>query len=431
MNRSCFALVLCAALCGCQQYQRRPLDLSAMIASWRDRAPDQLEGFDVSDGLSLPEGVAVALALNPELRAARRGVEAAFAELEHVSPLPNPTLDVSVRRVVDSVPKPWRVDVAPSFVIPLGGRRDAATEHETALARAARAALRADEWALATRVRTAWLDWSHARTEIDLHAHYVRSLTALRDAARALSAAGELERHRLDVLEFDVVEAEATVVDARAAAEMKALALRALLGLRPTAPVRLVPSLRSPQLPAGDDRAAIGRHPAILAAKARYEVAERGVALAVARQYPDLELGPALENADSLTALGPNLLAPIFSFDRNRAAIARARGERLTVEAEVATTVERLLSRAELLRARMRIHRARRDRITTTLLPRLDGQLKRLRDLAALGEIDPLLVHHVLERTRQARMDRLDADTKLSLAAIALADLTNLPGGQK
>ena len=75
-------------IAGCQQYQRRPLDLEAHTAAWKARDVSaepvadyahrlmgtdtkQAEQFDPSDGLSLDEAEAVALYFNPALRVAR------------------------------------------------------------------------------------------------------------------------------------------------------------------------------------------------------------------------------------------------------------------------------------------------------------------------------------------------------------------------
>jgi cobalt-zinc-cadmium efflux system outer membrane protein len=429
--------LISASLAGCQTYQARPLDMDDMVASWRSRAAsDQAvqataarrgTAFDASDGLNADEGVAVALTFNPHLNSLERAAAVAGAGLADVAPLPNPQLELQARRVLDSGPDGWRIEGGLAFVIPLSDRIGAERDRARAVVRAEAASLSAARWALANKVRGAWLRWSEAASEVGVWQQYARTMKPLEEAARSLSAAGELDSTRLGVLELDRLEAQAAQQDAAGRADTLAMALRQLMGIRPDAPVTLLPSLEPPANAERADGAPVVSHPEVLAARATYSASEHAVRLEIARQYPDLRIGPSA-SVEGPGALGLGIGLPIPSLDLNRRPIAQSRARRLARQASVRLVVEQLLAGAALARANAARFRARLVRTRQTLLPAVDKQLDRLAQLAADGEIDPLLVRHVLERARQIRLAELKSQALLALALNDLAATTLAPG---
>lgn len=428
-------------LAGCQQYQRKPIDTEAILAQWRARTADsdavrarssqRGRAFDLHDGVSADEAVAIALVFDPRLNASRRAAAVKGAGSEHAATWPNPELEVDARRVIDGVDGDWQLGLGLGLVIPLSDRRDAERDRVTATAEAARLEILSQEWALEADVRRAWAEWSTAARRVTLLGEYARAIEPLQNAADALAAAGELEAAQAGVLAVDRLEREEEQLEAAAHEEGLRHALLARLGLRPSAPIRLTASLAvgaSPGRTAAQDEQVIRRdHPEVREALARYEVAEQSVRKEIAKQFPDLVIGPSYELDAGQSAIGLGLGIPIPVINLNRRGIAVARAERDAERARMTATLERLLTRAEIARASVRRAGERARRLEERLVPAVEAQLVRLTRLAADGELDPLLVRHFFDRAHAGRLSLLNARLDLAVATVELRALVTPP----
>jgi len=431
--------VVSISLAGCQQYRRSPIDTAEILAQWRARtaqsdpvrelATARGTTYDLADGMSADEAVATALVLNPQLRASRRSAAVESAGLKHVAPFPNPELNVDARRVLDGAGG-WQLETSLGVVIPLSGRRGAEQDRAKAAVEAARLEILEEEWELERSVRRAWVRWSAADRRVTLLQEYGRAIKPLQTAADALAKAGEIIATQAAVLAVDRLEREEEAVEAVATEEALRHELFAQLGLKATTPVQLVASLHvsGPTAAAAEDGAVIQRdHPAVRAALARYEVAEQRVRTEIAKQFPDLVLGPSFELDDGQSSVGLGLGLPIPAINLNKRGIARARAERAAGRARVVATVEALLTHAGVVRARVSRASSRAQRLTERLMPAVEAQLTRLGRLAADGELDPLLVRHFLDRAHAARLALLEAQVDAALATVDLRALVTPP----
>lgn len=426
-----YVLACVGLLAGCQSYVAKPVDVEAMLAAWRGRTPAMArpdqgssdEGFDPSDGLDADEGAIVALALNPELNRSRRRAAIDDAGLEHVSPLSNPVVGADLHRVAADVPNGWKLRGSIGFVIPLSGRRGAEQALARATAQASALRVGMTEWTLDLRVRRAWADWSAVARKLEVLRAYGRAMEPLHRTAGALSKAGELGATRVAVLGLDRIERELEASELTEEASRLRQELLALMGLRPNAPVVLHP-LRKVAPPV---RSPAKEHPRVRAALARYEVAEQRVRREIAKQYPDLTIGPSYELDEGQSAIGLGLGIPIPVFNLNRLGIARARAAREAARADVAAAIEGLATERALVRGRLERHEARAKRLQSRLLPAVEAQLGRLARLARDGELDPLLVQHFLGKARQASLALVDAELEGLRAGLTLRALGEGP----
>ena len=160
-----------------------------------------------------------------------------------------------------------------------------------------------------------------------------------------------------------------------------------------------------------------GTHPSIALAEAEYEAAERALALEVAKQYPDLQIGPGYgeQDGDRQFVLGLGIALPIFNANRQGIAESEAQREVARVAAEIA--VESLVVERAAAEIELDAVRARRTVLVEGILPLVEAQAGELRHLAELGgEVDALILLDSLKRGRDARLAIVEATRELRLA---------------
>jgi len=440
------AAAIPAALLGCQTYTALPLDAEAHRAAWLGRSPSDEgvaafarrlaaetgggEAFDVADGLTLREAEAVALFFNPDLRLARLRADAALAGAGHAGRWEDPELRIDAERIIESVPEPWTLGASLGVTLPISGRLAVETSRAEASRRAELHRVAAEEWAVRSALRAAWLEWSAQRLRTELARGLLGRLDAAVEVTDRLGEAGELSRMESRLFR---VERAARGDELRAAgARERELEheLRALMGLAPGAPVALVPA---PVAAVGttasaDTATALGRrNPTLAVLAAEYDVAEQTLRREVREQYPDLTLGPGLatEEGDDRVGLGLSLPLPIWN--RNRRAIAEARAERELARAAFETGAERLLARLAAAEIRLGAARARREAFEMEIVPMVEEQDADARRVAGLGGVGTLLTLENLTRLHGTKAALIDARLAEALAAATVAELVGPP----
>jgi len=372
------APALLAALGSCATYAPDPLvpadELarlkSASVASLRlDEAAPRDAGsapasFDPSDGLDEAELVAVALTLNPALRAKRLEIGESRALLLGAGLWPNPELGLAVRPGIDGAPS---TGIAADLLFELmrPGERGACTSLAEARLASVRARVAADEYAVAAEVRRERVALLAAERTLALH----EQESALRDQALDLvRRRQELgEARALDVLLVDLerVEAQRALRSARADRDRLQRELVATLGLPPNAPIRLKESGQPLAFAVGADVSdesldalVVARRLDLRSLEASYLASEEALRLAVARQFPRVALGPSFEqDAEGTRALGLGLSVELPLFSRHQAEIAEKEAARERARAEYAAGLHQ--ARARAFEARESVRRLR------------------------------------------------------------------------
>ena len=333
-------------------YQARRLDDTALVA-WVSRfaeAPSGRRWTDRQLALAALHFRAELARARAEWRAARAGERAAGAR-------PVPGAEAQVERAVagSEGESPWVVSLAGLFTVELGGKRGARLQQARARTAVAEGELRLAAWRIVQRTRgaataltLAGAAVAQSRREVDAllaaealeQARYQEASVSTTELART---AAEVQTGRADVR-----TAEGRVLAARADLA-GALALPA--GALDSVEVALVPSpgctLR--QSASADSMAALAltRRPEIARALAAYAVAEADVRLEVARQRPDLELGPGFIFDQGVKRWILGLALPgLFGFS-NRAPIVEAEAARTAAAARVAEAQDSLLAEVD------------------------------------------------------------------------------------
>ncbi|MEX2219996.1 MAG: TolC family protein, partial [Phycisphaerales bacterium] len=435
-----------AVLAGCQGYTARPLDggghlaaymareaggaeVAALAARLAEGAPER-GTFDVSDGVSAAEGEAVALVFNAELRVARAraGITAAAAETAGL--VEDPVLSVDVRRIVESVPRPWMTMGMLGFSVPVSGRlglekKLAGAEREADVVR-----VFASEWATRVEVRRAWVEWSAALEEARVMGEFVAKLEGIVGIVDRLEGAGEMARVEARLFRVERAMRASELRTMELEASRREVELKRVMGLAPSAPVALVAAVgwRAPGGEEGPARRAgvpgePEAYPPVAVARAEYGAAERELELEVRRQYPDLMIGPALGEEAGMTQVGFGVSLPIPLFNRNRQGIAKAGAARDAARAMYEAEVERAVSEREVARLEHESARVQRESLEREIVPLVDEQDREARRVAELGQVNTMVLLDTLTRQQEAKLRLIRARGAESRAGIRLWEL--------
>ncbi|MEZ0263865.1 MAG: TolC family protein [Phycisphaerae bacterium] len=437
--RSATALWLSVTLmvtAGCQTYQPAPLDLTGYDATWRGRdlaaAPvaeyarqlaqsaTPAERFDPSDGLTAREGEVVALLFNPRLRVARAKARVSAVGAAEAGRWEDPELSIDAERIIESVQSPWVLGGTLSLTLPLSGRLEAERAKASAEARAQLAGVLVEEAAVVAELYDRWLELAVLDHRITLARQYLADLGAVADTAERLRARGELDPVDAKLFRVEQVRRRAELRGFELDRPGIEAAVKAVMGLTPTADVRLVPSL-PPVVNSGESavirqRVADG-HPKILQSRAEYETAERALALEIRKQFPDLKVGGGYGIDEGTHRLLGGLSIPIPLFNTNRKAIAEARASRDAACAAAEAAHEEVLGGLARAEISLSAARERRRLFETELVPLVDEHLRDVRKLGRIGDANTVVLLESLTRAFEAKVELLAAVEKEAKAA--------------
>jgi outer membrane protein TolC len=437
-------------LAGCAHYVPRPVDPAVHATEYRARRLDDpaLRAW-VARFAGPPDGArwtdrqlaVAALGRRAELDRARAEWRTARAGERTAGARPVPGAEGSVERAVagSEGQSPWVASLAGLFTVELGGKRGARIQQARARTAVAEAALRLTAWRVVQRSR------SSAATLAFAEADAARSRREL----AALLEVHELERGRfreaaLTSAELARTGAEVEAARAEAArAEAAALDARAELAGVLAVPAGALDSIAVIPSPGqGCDRLLVGadslaaltltRRPELAGALAEYAVAEAAVRLEVARQRPDLDLGPGFIFDQGVKRWTLALALPgLFGF-RNRAPIAEAEAGRTAAAARVAEAQDALL--AELDAALAGCRGAALGRTAADSQVAVATRAAELAQAAwQRGEttrLEPALAALALARAERARLAAEGRARRAGQALDAAVGLWSGPGGE-
>ncbi len=438
IGRAALSTIALLLLGGCIHYTPVDLDLERFAREWSERTVRELDPtavasafaevgrnrFAPDDGLDRAEAEIVALAYNPALAVARLETVGAARAADVAGRWADPELSVDVLRYLEATDEPWLLGAMIGFEVPLSGSKAAERRAAGAAADEARARLVLAEHDLLARLGTRWITWWTAVERGRLVGEASESLDELLVIARRLAAASAIPGSDLQVLELEslALADRRRALAARAAADRRGLL--ALLGLSPDADVVLAPApaiVEPDAVRLATD--AVRHHPRLRLAEARLETADRDLRRELAKQYPDLLIGPRVQDEDGQTRLGLGFGIPLPLWNRNIHGITRAAAERDAAKAAVEATYVALV--ADYRSATMDRHaaRARRDALDQDFVARSAQHVAALRRIAELGDLDVLRLADAVSRALGARERLLDATADVARATHRLVVL--------
>jgi cobalt-zinc-cadmium efflux system outer membrane protein len=423
-------LALILALSGsCIRYQARPIEPAQAVEDFEARRLDapELGAFLIANkevetwppaAWDLKALTLAAFYYHPDLDVARASYGVARAGVKTAGQRPNPTLGLLMGYNTTSPRSeitPWIPEASLDIPIEVAGKRRIRIAQARELAASARWQVLAAAWEVRSRLRAAFLEVYAAReseallAEQDkLQTELVRLLERQKDLGEASGYDLTQARVALDQSRLASIEASRRSEEARAAlAAAIGLPRRSLEGVQVS-----FDDLRRPEpdFPAGEVRLhAVLNRSDILGALAEYEASQAALRLEIAKQYPDISLGPGyqLDQTDSKWTLGLSIELPIFN--RNKGPIAEAMAAREESAARFLALQSRVLGELDAAIEDCRAA-VKKSQAADDLLTHLTAQERVAQAQRDLGEISrPLHLGMAIELNAgaQARLEAL------------------------
>jgi cobalt-zinc-cadmium efflux system outer membrane protein len=435
------ALLLAVSLAAtsCILYHAKPLQPSRVLADYETRtlASPELKNYLLAKSAvkdwppqvwDLHSLTLAAFFYNPELDLARAQWAAAAAGRITAGERLNPTISglmgYNSTTPVSEI-TPWIPEVSLEIPIETAGKRGYRILEARHLSEAARLNILSVAWDVRGRVRQALLDLYAAGQRESLlgeqqafQAESVRIMEAQVKVGEAPPYDLAQARIALDASRVASLDAVAAKVAARIRlAQVLGVPTKALDGVTLkfeefTAPAANLPPLEIQR------RALISRSD-ILGALSEYEAAQAALRVEIAKQYPDLALGPdyQLDQTDSKWTLGLSLILPLLS--RNRGPIAEAEARRAEVAARFQVLQASVIAEVETALAAARAATGKAQ-AADSLLASLKKQEEVAKARYKVGEISKLELLTLQLEISAGSLARLDA---LVQAQQAVGDL--------
>ena len=446
--RGCLILLCAGALAACAHFRPKPLSAAASIASFDSRSLETpaLRAFLSANRVAPPaRGAAwdlkaltlAAFYYQPTLAEARERLLAAQAARLSAGERPNPSLSITPAHdaAVPGAVSPWIVPLSFDWPIETAGRRGDRLAQARHLAAASRWDLVGTVWRVRGRVRAALLGVYAARHSVALLGREESTRQKVVRLLEAQFTAGNVSSY--EVAQARIALNRATLERETAAGELRQslIALASALGMPPHA-------LEGIRLAFGDPRAfpsrltrpevrqrALLARADVRAALERYAASQSALRLQVARQWPDIHLGPGFAwNAqladDQQWKLGLSLPLPVLNHNQGPIAEARARralaaAHFLTVQAAAIGQIDGALAAYDSARAQL----ATAD----SLLGSLEHELRSIEAQVTAGELQPLDADNARLAYEAGARNRLDALVSAQQALGRLEDALQSP----
>ncbi len=436
-------------LVGCARFETKPLSPQRTAEQFEARTLDdpQLKAFLEAnlnrgfpswplhewdfDALTL-----AALFYHPSLDVARAQLAVAQAGVTTAGGRPNPVADVAPQYTTnaESGVSPWIAALTLDTTIETAGKRGYRIERAKQESESTRLNLAEQAWQVRSRLRARLLDYAaaHRRVELlrdvqEIQEQTVELLEGRLAAGAIASTDMTAARVALIKTQGDFVETQRQVVESRAAvAEALGVPLRAIDG-------RELKFGLSPAAEAGRDlesaeirRRALHSRADILADLADYAASQSALQLEIAKQYPDIHLGPGYEFDQGLHKWGLGVGAELPVLNRNEGPIAEAEARRAEAAARFLALQAQVI--AEIDRA-MVVRAASQEQLRQLdiLLETHQQHVQSIEAMVKAGGADQIELSSARLEVALTEVARLDAMTKVQQALGQLEDAVQVP----
>lgn len=367
---------------------------------------------------------------SPALESARARLAEAQAAIVTAGARPNPTVSVA-----PGVPSPYLLSLDFTVPIETAGKRAYRVQSARSLNQAAEFDLADIAWKLRSTVRAALLDYLLAGQNLDLLHSEEQIHTEQVSLLEQRFLVGEIPRPDLDLARIQLSQTHLAISNAEGQVAQAKAVLAAAIGV-PVAALQDAefswiglespPStaLLSQQRLQGE---AILNRLDVRRSLAQYAAAESDLQLEIAKQYPDLEIGPGYtyEEKNNFFTLGISTTLPIFN--RNQGPIAEADARRKGAGAAFLTTQAQVIGETEQSLAAYTAALKEFTEADTSLRDLQDQQEQVMRQAVGAGEEDRLSLNGVRLESSAVARGRLDALHRALTALGSLEDAVQRP----
>jgi cobalt-zinc-cadmium efflux system outer membrane protein len=435
---------------GCAHFQPHPISPEKSAAQLESRRLEDagLKQFlekNLGHGITswpkqnwnLQELTLVAFYFHPSLEVARAQWLVASAGLKTAGTRPNPS--VTVTPGYDSqIPgnySPWLIPVTFDLPIETAGKRGKRIAEAEKIAEAARWNFVSAVWQTRSGVRASLLDFMIAGQRVALLQSQFATQQQIVKLLQQRFDVGENSRPELTIAQIAMIKTQLDLSDARSKQADAHSRLAEALGLSEAAlnGENVNFDFATPgvwQLTSADARnVALRSRADILAALADYAAAEDDLRLQVAKQYPDLHLGPGYAwnsgNAgDNQWSLGLTLELPIL--DQNQGPIAEAEARRKLTAAKFVELQSQVIGEIDRSVAGFRVAREQLQAGNESLAAEQQQQKSAQAQVEA-GAADQLDSLNAQLEFSNAMLAQLDNQAKLQSAFGSLEDAVQCP----
>lgn len=370
---------------------------------------------------------------NTDMDVARASAAVADAAIKTAAMKPNPTVgaDAGYETAAES---PYLLGFDFSLPIETAGKRGYRIAEATHLSDAGQSQVAETAWTVRSRVRAALVDLVFAEKSAVL-LHEQESLQSKYvDLLEARFRAGEIPLPELTAARIDLTNLRQALRAAEGQVETGRAALGAAVGIplsgltgKTLSWARVDEPPTPGALPAPDVRAKAAENRLdVQRALAQYEAAQSRLQLEVARQYPDLDLGPgyAYEEGVHLISLRLGTVLPLRN--RNEGPIAEAVAQRKAAGVQLLATQSAVIAETDKALAQYRAAYAVLDEARRSTA-QADEQRRTAYQSLKSGEADQLTAVSADIQTAIIERARLDALHQTQLALGSLEDALQRP----
>lgn len=443
-------IVIAVVLSGCATFQPRPISPDQTATGFEARS---LANADLKEFLKINLGqevtpwpaktwnfpmlTLVAFYYHPDLDLARAQWGAAKAGVITAGARPNPSVGfVSQFNATTPGISPWTFTPTLDIPIETAGKRDYRIAQATHLSEAARLNIAAAAWQVRSRLRARLLDLYAADERVSLlrkqqrdQEEIVKLLEQRLEVGEASQPDVTLVRISLQQTRLALREAQKQAADARVqVAGALGLPAEALNGVDlPFAIFSGIPTIN--ELPPEKvQREALLNRSDILRGLAEYAASQSALQLEIAKQYPDIHLGPGYswDQGDNKYSFGISLTLPILN--RNQGPIAEAEANRKQAEARFALLQAGVIG--EIDRALI-AYRAALQKLATAdaLLAEQKKQLQSAEELFKAGGSDRVALGGARLELDAIELSRLDTLVTVQQSLGLVEDSVQRPAG--
>ena len=333
---------------------------------------------------------------------------------ERINPVLNPLIGYNSTTPTSEVTA-WIPEVSLEITIETAGKRGIRISGARHLEEAARWNILSVAWEVRSRLRGALLEVYATGEKEALLAEALKLQTEIVRLLELQKDAGEVSVYDVTQARVALDAGQLAAIEASRAKEDATARLAAALGL----PRRALDTARlsfdafrrpDPAIPAGEVRRhAVLNRPDILAALSEYAASQSALQLEVAKQYPDIRLGPnyQLDQTDSKWTLGLAFDLPILS--RNRGPIAEAAAKRQESAARFLALQSQVIGEldAAVEDCRAALFKAQAADDLLAHLARQEAAARAKRGAGEISTLELLGVQLELNMSAQARLEAL------------------------
>lgn len=432
---------------GCATYQRQDLQAVTADTAFRKRSLNDtgLYAFVAEHSPTKPSTwppqqldittiTFVALYFHPDLEVARAKLAGAEAAIISAGARPNPTFAFSPAYSEPPIEffSPWTFGFTLDVPIETAGKRDHRIAQAQALANSARLDMASTAWLVRRRARRALLDLYAAKTNAEL----LTQQQAVQDQTVGLLEerfkAGQSSLTDVQLVRVAATQTALQLRDAQTQSNQALVRLADAVGMQVNALSQITFSFDAfdqvpPPVPSeATQRQALQNRPDILGSLSDYEASQAALQLEIAKQYPDIHLGPGYTWNQGVNnySLGLSLTLPLL--DQNQGPIAEAIAHRQQSAATFTALQARVIGEVD---AALAGYRDALEKLKTadTLLGQQRQRMQSMQESFDAGAADRLELQQTQLELKAGELGRATATVETQQALGLLEDAIRRP----